>query len=149
MARKNKPNGVEEVTEAEAKVEPIPEVRKYRFELISGVHDGPADEQGNRKRYTAGDILESVDDLREKFRNRFKLVEDNKPLPVIPPATLPPQKATEADKTVEKKTYRAVHRSGGRWDVVCEQDGVPLNEKWLKRAEAKELEGKMNGLEVL
>lgn len=130
------------------------------FRLLCGCHytRGPGKKALRaQQRHTPGDILESYQDLSAIFPNKFKRLFE---APVITEEikSLAHKAAKRAVKEMlpavaraqrglsNTPTVRVVSRGGGRYDVVREDDGLPLNERPLTLDEAKAMENKSSEL---
>ncbi len=134
---------------------PVEPVMK-KFKLLSGTHSllMGRDERGNgiRKKITAGDIVASLDNLCEIFPNRFQLVteDDERRAKMVTAQKRNPSPRVkkilsgleEHEKATgsERPKLRIVNRQGDKYDVVREDNGLPVNDKFLTFEEAKALE---------
>ena len=133
-----------------------PEQAKMKFQLISGKHEinvklDPATGRMQRRRLTTGDIVETEVDLCAVFPNRFKRimpeeVQKKASSGSANRASVLTQTTTaEAAKRGKGPTkVRVMNRGGERYDVIREDNGLPLNDKFLSLEDAKDLELKMN-----
>jgi len=129
---------------------------KMKFQLISGKHEinvklDPATGRMQRRRLTTGDIVETEVDLCAVFPNRFKRimpeeVQKKASSGSANRASVLTQTITaEAAKRGKGPTkVRMMNRGGERYDVIREDNGLPLNDKFLSLEDAKDLELKMN-----
>ena len=93
----------------------------YQFEVVSGKHHeklGP----NNIKHYDKGDVVESVQDLRKLFPNKFMLVKEVAPKPLD-----------------EAPEFELVTLGQGRYNVVDKSKDQPVNEEPLTLSEAETL----------
>ena len=103
--------------------------KTIKFRLLKGAHyeidrtKKIKAGRATRKRYVTGDIIESIEDLSKKFKNKFVRVDDD--------MNETPQKA---------KGFRTFDRGGDRYDVVNEITGKVINENFLTLEQAKRLE---------
>jgi len=123
-----------------------------RFRLMQGCHyTNPAGHKRPQIRHTPGDIIESYQDLTIIFLNKFKRVLDDIEIPeaVIEQAHKAAKRAVKEmipaivsaqAGTTEVPSVRVVARGGGRYDVVREDTGQPINDRNLTLDEAKSLE---------
>lgn len=88
---------------------------KYR--VLSGKYHRIEDD--GRKIYRPGDILEALEGELDSFDNRFERLN-------------PPPKETPNPKW----GLKAVHRGGGKYNVINEQTGLPINNALLTKEEA-------------
>jgi hypothetical protein len=104
------------------------------YQLLSGRHYEPITREGSKKiahkLYTTGDIVWSAQDLEKKFVNKFRRLRDDQ------------VDSIEALRTHEvkkgaKKERRVVDRGNGRYDVIDNNSGQPVNEEYLSLEDAK------------
>lgn len=131
---------------------PDPVPAKMKFRLLSGRHSMVvgADERGRtlRKYINCGDIVESDVDMAAEFKGKFVRVQAEEKAQRVSAAAsqlasvLAQKAASEQDASRPAPMLRVVDRQGGRYDVIREDTGLPINDKFLSLAEAKDLESK-------
>lgn len=133
-----------------------------KFKLISGRW---TKEDGTK--CNAGSVIDSDKDLAKIFPNSFEAMKDDKKstvpqtsanvagAPAKPqrtkgvkgsgqPVSTPPAVAQESTQTPASPApagLKAVHKGGGRWDVI-DANGSRINDKYLTKEEAKAMVGK-------
>jgi len=133
-----------------------PATAKYKFRLIRGCHSIVLglDKNGRaiRKRLTTGDILESNEELDLTFANRFERMtpemERREKLAVVARRNPTPKiqqivnKITDDAKAKDHSSprLRTVNRGANKYDVIREDTGLPINDKFLSLEEAKMME---------
>lgn len=93
----------------------------FHLEVVSGKHHEKIS-HGEIKHYKKGDVVESLQDLRKTFPNKFKLVREVAP------------KAIDEAQEFELKSL-----GQGRYDVLDKSTEKPVNEEPLNLSEAEKL----------
>lgn len=130
---------------------------KMKFQLLSGIHYVRSKNRTGQVRHTPGDIIEDFRNLELVFPNKFKRLIDEIVIPdkVKTRATKAAKRAVHemsdairgAKKRLGKKpVLTVVNRGGNQYDVIREDDGKPVNDRFLTLEEAKALESKGNAL---
>jgi len=146
----------EEVPSKAENTPQIEETPKMKFRLLHGTHSQVIglgkDNKAIRKEYSTGDVIESDVDLTESFPNRFvrltpemeiqeKVAELKRrnPSPKIKAVV---DKIADNAKAVNRASprLRVVVRGPDMYDVIREDTGLPINDKFLSLDEAKSME---------
>jgi len=93
-----------------------------KYIVKSGAHSRI--ENGKRISYQKGDVIEAIADELKPFMDKFELVGPPDP---------PPKMANPS------KSLKAIHKGGGRWNVINTESGKKINQNLLSRDEAQAL----------
>ena len=91
-----------------------------RYKVLSGKYHRA--EEGGRTVYRPGDIIEAFEGELDSFSNRFERLNP------------PPKKTPKPEKGLV-----VVHRGGGKYNVINEKTGQPINSVLLTKDDAGRL----------
>jgi len=92
-----------------------------KFKVKSGKHYRK--EKDGVKVYCTGDVIEAEEHELRNCMDKFERLDPKKPEEAMKP----------------KVGLKAVHRGGGKYNVINERSGKPINDQLLSREEAEQL----------